>query len=317
MLHEPQPFIISCQMMEIAIGLLGFGLNLYILFIISFCRVSVYNSLLIFLSVAHCLFSIIIVIFNLIAVVVSYANITHHSIVCSRCFAMLDNLQKLLWIVLPVWILWIICAMTIDRYLVIIKPMQYNKRITVSKCVTFVFLTLLLLFVFTWPFFITDLDQKNLSDLFLFNLNQKQIVKDFVRYQQICSSLIVLSILIPSTLMVTCNVHLYFIIADHRNRIQQNISIIHFHQKFFQPSYKSKPKDSFITTLNLFCTLILLLPYFVNLLGQLIFQYYNQHLSFISLLVLALTPLVNGYVYGLRCQTIKKAFKQVLQVRVH
>lgn len=308
-----------CQWVEVFIGTLGFIINFYVLLLISYWRAkssSVYNSLLICLSVVQCLFAITIVALNSILITLDLPS--EQTPITDIPLIYLWNIEKVLWTIFPVWILWIICVMIIDRYMMIIKPFNYGKRIPFHHFIAFLLFILFLLLFFIQPLLINKDQVENCKQRMLLCaelLSQLPLHLTVVHTDPFKGNIwFVVFFLLPATIIIMCNVHLFLIIADHRKRIQRTICSVNL-RKGFEVQWNNH-RDLFTTTLNLFFTIILVIPYFANLFIQLIFNEYNPTICNISLLLVTFTPLVNGYVYGLRCRAMKRSLKLVLQVRI-
>ena len=122
-----------------------------------------------------------------------------------------------------------------------------------------------------------------------------------------------------------CNAHILIIARNHRHRIVSAIyeitmraQITITHQSQSSPNYLSryKGRDAFCTIFQLIGSLIFLTaPYYVIYSYKTFFnQFDDNYWSSTATLIFSFTPIVNGYVYGVKSKALRKTFKRLLQV---
>lgn len=314
--------VLVCKSFQILTAIVGLALNVYILLVIPFSRPTVYNCLLLCLAIGHTIFDLLVLAFDLSVLAQWFGLVTLTLPEWSFWSIVVCNLNTSVWALIPVCNLWIISALVVDRYLVIVKPFEYESKVTTFRCILLILFGFLFIFLCTLPFWFTPpIERIGANCLLTLNLSGTISANIQQSTSLLCIVLIVAFFFVPISIVLFCNIHLLLIIIDHRNRIRKMVFVVQQQQ---QQQHNSGPttigqlcrqRDSLTTTFNLFCTLLLMLPYIINLLGQFTLHYFDPTLSAVSLVIVTLTPLVNGYIYGIRCQPIKKAFKRVLQVR--
>lgn len=347
--HQYQMLSLGLDLFQLISGALGLGLSAYLLLIIRISRLSIYNTVLIILSIFDCLFATLIVGSSTVSLLVIewHWSLPPTTLTSSPHPWLLEsfvNYYHLLWLVLPLVIVWLTSALIIDRYLMITSPFTYKKTLTRRRCFYFLVFVLILLLVNCGAFLL----EHSLRPISIYPLSRPQhifllklvsISSDHDNLMTLIFNTIVIgSFLVPLALIIYCNVHILWIIIGHRNRIQKTMAIIsstsitprtqsphnhhHHHHLHHRPSSQylsrlnqSKPQqDLMMIILNLFCSTLLLLPFIANLIAQLLLATFDVHLAQVSMVLLSIAPFTNSYIYGLRSRLIKKNIKLIIQV---
>lgn len=362
----PDLFVLGCKIFQVLFALLGLPLNGYTLLLVLFGRPTVYSVLLFCMALSHLLFDILVAAFELAAIILFFrplpVDINEGTATNDQLWQavqqpwplVLRRLQICLWVVLPVVNLWIICALVLDRYLVIMRPWTHDDKLSRGKMILLGSFLAVLLLTCSIPFwsslfsctlsttsstdFKIDSKWNHQSPFGILDLSGGDGNFAFSAAPLLLWTMYITSILVPSTVMLLCNSHLLFIILEHRNRILSTIYVVQLstsnalsaapvcegkyaspravHNQIEHHPNQHKQRDLLLTTLHLFISLLLVLPYSASVSSQLLLNSFHLHLTAASMLVLSLTPLVNGYIYGLRSPPVKKAFHRVIQVSI-
>lgn len=320
---QPDVLVLACKSLQVLLALAGLPLNVYIFLSVIFSRLTFHSCLLLCLALSHLLFDMLVAASEVAAVLLSVPLFPAPILWMEHWPQLLHRLQAVVWVTVPLCHLWIICALVFDRYLLIVRPFRYQSKLNRWKATLLLILAGILLFASSLPLCPRfPLSPASGTAHLVLDLSQT-LPRENLQKMLTCVSLFVVALLLPATVMLLCNSHLLWIILEHRNRIGSTIYVVQFNSARYRGEAVvdgcrlKHRRDVLLTSVHLFCTLALLLPYCAMLSGQLLFGYFNLHLVLLSQVLLCLTPLVNGYIYGWRSPPIKKAFYRVLQVRTN
>ncbi len=374
----PDLLVLGCKVLQVLFALLGLPLNGYTLLLVLFGRPTVYSCLLLCMALSHLLFDVFVAAFELAAIILVFRPLppdignsssstttitTTAEVLWPQPWPpVLRRLQICLWVVMPVVNLWIICALVLDRYLVIMRPWTHDDKLSRTKVLLLSLFTTLLILAGSVPFWSSLFSCTSSSSPSFSGSTPKANysfgildLSDLAASEYSAFPLLwtvyIAAILVPSTVMLLCNSHLLFIILQHRSRILSTIYVVQLSSsastissvyggggddggggKYLSPKaihqseqqkpqqqqqHQHKQRDLLLTTVHLFCSLLLVLPYSVwTVTSQMLFSCFHLRLTAATQLVLTLTPLYNCYNYGLRSPPVKKvAFHRALQVR--
>ncbi|XP_054155233.1 G-protein coupled receptor 26-like [Oppia nitens] len=327
-------FTIVCQAMVAFIGLIFNG---YILFVLICSKLTVNNILLLFMALADTAICLLILVANTpMSLNHHLPQVQHLSINSSQVMDEYNvqdwacGAQGALWTVLPLCITWAICGLIVDRYIAIVRPLSYNRLINVRKATVLLIIIWMCLISFSLPPLLGCCSYRFLlSHSGCVAICSRSTINNNEFYYMI---LYISSLLIPVIVIIVCNVHIAFIAHNHRHRIVSAIyeitmraqaTVIHqstvTHQSTHQSSpnylFKYKGRHAFLPILQLVGSLVIFIfPYYI------IYAYksfsnkpYDDYWTSTSTLILSFTPIVNGYVYGVKSKALRKTFKRLLQ----
>ncbi|CAG2166196.1 unnamed protein product [Oppiella nova] len=320
-------FNVICEAMVAFVGLIFNG---YILFVLICSKLTVNNILLLFMALADTAICLLILIANTPMSLSQHIPVHDISALIATNSSFVYNQQSIdewvcsaqgaLWTVLPLCIIWTICGLIVDRYVAIIRPLSYSRLINVRKTAIILMCIWLCLVSFLLPPLMGVCDYRFLLSHSGCVVICSRTQDSFFEFYYMV--LYLTAFIVPVIVITVCNAHIAIIAHNHRHRIVSAIYEITMraqatvtHQS--SPSYlfKYKGRHAFLAVLQLVGSLIFLtFPYYT------IYAYksfankpYDDYWTSISTLILSFTPIVNGYVYGVKSKALRKTFKRLLQ----
>lgn len=311
--------------LEAIAAFVGLIFNGYILFVLLCSKVTVNNLLLLFMALADTTICLLILFCNTPMTFIQQVSVygTDSSVIIPN-----ENLDQLicsfqggLWTVLPLCIIWTICGLIIDRYIAIIEPLSYSRLINVRKTAVLLISIWICMILFAFPPLMGYCEYKFSSSHSGCIVVCSQIENNGIELYYM--ALYFTSFLLPIIIIIICNAHILIIARNQRHRIVSAIYEITIrvqatitHQR--SPNYllRYKGRNAFLTIFQLVGSLIFLtFPYFI-IYGYKTFtnKVYDDYWTSTATVLLSLTPIVNGYVYGVKSKALRKTFKRLLQV---
>jgi len=315
-------FNVICEAIAAFVGLIFNG---YILFVLLCSKVTVNSVLLLFMALADTTICLVILICNtpmtLLQEVPVYNTDSSLLIPNQNLDQLVCSFQGGLWTVLPLCIIWTIFGLIIDRYIAIIEPLSYSRLINVRKTTIALISVWVGLILFALPPLMGCCQYQFSSSHSGCVVMCSDIQNNALEFYYM--ALYFTCFLLPIIIIMICNVHILIIARNHRHRIVSAIYEITIraqatitHQR--SPNYllKYKGRDAFFTIFQLVGSLVFLtFPYFIIYAYKLFSnKKYDDYWTSTATVLLSLTPIVNGYVYGVKSKALRKTFKRLLQV---
>lgn len=325
-------FNVICEAIAAFVGLIFNG---YILFVLICSKLTVNNMLLLFMALADSAICLLILMANtsmtLTQDFIEVANSETNSsvLVAKPVEPWLCGSQGALWTVIPLCIVWTICGLIVDRYIAIVRPLSYNRLLSVRKTAILLICIWMCLMSFAIPPLVGCCGYQ-------FLLSHSGCVAVCSRLDSSSSEFYYMFAYISAfavaiVIILVCNAHILVIARNHRHRIvsaiyeiTMRVQVTITHQSHSQnqsqtsPNYllKYRGHDALVTAFQLVGSLVFfMVPYYVIYAYK---SFSNQltdsYLSSTATLVLSLTPIVNGYVYGVKSKALRQTFKRLLQV---
>lgn len=230
----------------------------------------------------------------------------------------LCQVHGFLWTVLLPVAVWTLCGLNCDRYAAISSPLHYSRLVRSKRIVVFLALTWLIGVALALPPFFT-------FNSYSYRADHATCMADFTDrtsglwYPVIYTTV---SVIVPASLILFCNLRILTIARHHQHRIVSAIyevtlraqaTITHQRNPFYLTKYKGK--SAILTIVQLVGSL---LTVYGPQCGVMIWEIATGRagsactVGFATAMITC-SPLVNGLVYGVKSRALRKTFKNFLR----
>ncbi|GAB6030238.1 hypothetical protein CHUAL_005914 [Chamberlinius hualienensis] len=232
-------------------------------------------------------------------------------------------LHGFIWTALLPVTIWTLCGLNCDRYAAIASPLHYSRFIRSRRIVVFITLVWTLGISLAIPPLLSINRYALQPDLSIctadFSMPSDTVT--LKRWYPLIYT--VITILIPSILIVVCNVRILIIASYHRHRIVSAIyevtlraqaTITHQRNPFYLSKYKGR--NAVVTIFQLVGSLLLLyslqggVMLWETVTGK---RHSLACLNGVAFGLVSCSPTINGIVYGVKSRVLRTTFKNLLR----
>ncbi|KAF7279316.1 hypothetical protein GWI33_007408 [Rhynchophorus ferrugineus] len=227
-------------------------------------------------------------------------------------------------------ILWTICGLNCDRYYAIATPLHYSNIISTQKVISGLIIGWINSFILSIPPLVSISSYKY-ADGPGICMPDFSDGKHAFGYALTYTSF---TLILPTTILICCNIKILIIARYHRHRIASaiyevtlsaQVTITHQRNPFFVPTVTAPsaggpkfrgPNAIYSVFILVGSFLMMHVPYYVLIMSETTMQIahngsmeHSINLFYVAAgTLLICSPAVNGYLYGLKNKSLKKAF---------
>lgn len=317
--------------LEAIVAFVGLIFNGYILFVLICSKLTVNNILLLFMALADSAICLLVLLVSAPMTLTHDSRLTSNStnlsvvVMSNTVDPWTCGVEGSLRTVVPLCIVWAVCGLVVDRYVAIVRPLSYHRLLSVRKtAIAMISIWIGLMWFAIPPLVGTCSYQFLVSHGGCVAMCWPMRRNSYELYYMVSY---LSAFVAPLVLILCCNGHILVIARNHRHRIISAIYEITMraqvtitHQAQTSPSHllRYRGRDALVTVAQLVGSLVfLVVPYYVVYAYQSFAdQLTDNYLSSTATLLLSFTPIVNGYVYGVKSKALRQTFKRLLQVFV-
>lgn len=213
---------------------------------------------------------------------------------------------------------WVVVGLHCDKYCAIATPLRYNQIVTRHRVAAFSCLAWLLSLALASP---------PLMGTYAYSFSQGVCLPVWHRADATVYTWTVttLCIILPFTILLIVNTRIIMIARHHQHRIFSAIfevmmsaqaTVTHQKNPFDIP--KKKRKSVWTVLEQIVAFVVCYYPFFGTVIWESLHgRRANQYCGLLGLTFLLISPLVNSFIYGVKCKNIRKAFRNYLRKKLY
>ncbi|XP_068217905.1 uncharacterized protein [Palaemon carinicauda] len=213
---------------------------------------------------------------------------------------------------------WVVVGLHCDKYCAIATPLRYNQLVTRHRIAAFSVLVWFLGVGLAFPPLIGPYTYTFAGGVCLPVWHKL----DAIAYTW---TLATLCIILPFIIIIIVNGRIIIIARHHQHRIFSAIfevmmsaqaTVTHQKNPFDVPKKKRKSVWTVLEQIAAF--VICYFPFFATIIWESLFgRRVNQYLLLLDIIFLILAPVINSFIYGIKCKNIRKAFRNYLRKKLY
>ncbi|XP_066974881.1 uncharacterized protein [Macrobrachium rosenbergii] len=231
---------------------------------------------------------------------------------------LLCRLYGFLFIMFHTIAVWVVIGLHCDKYCAIATPLRYNQLVTRHRIAAFSVLVWFLGVGLAFPPLVGPYTYSFAGGVCLPVWHRL----DAVAYTW---TLATLCIILPFIIIIIVNGRIIIIARHHQHRIFSAIfevmmsaqaTVTHQKNPFDVPKKKRKSVWTVLEQIAAF--VICYFPFFVTIIWESFYRRrVNQYLLLLDVIFLILAPVINSFIYGIKCKNIRKAFRNYLRKKLY